>query len=48
VVGVWILAAGGDGMRITSPIPPLAQLTNTEALGPVLYTRMSIFFEAPA
>jgi NADH-quinone oxidoreductase subunit J len=45
VVGVWILAPAAT-QAITSPIPPLAQLTNTEALGLVLYTRYVYFFEA--
>jgi NADH-quinone oxidoreductase subunit J len=45
VVGVWILAPEAT-QAITSPIPPLAQLTNTEALGLVLYTRYVYFFEA--
>jgi NADH-quinone oxidoreductase subunit J len=45
VVGVWILAPEATH-AITSPIPPLAQVTNTEALGLVLYTRYVYFFEA--
>ena len=45
VVGVWILAPEAT-QAITSPIPPLAQVTNTEALGLVLYTRYVYFFEA--
>jgi NADH-quinone oxidoreductase subunit J len=45
VVGVWILAPEAT-QAITSPIPPPAQLTNTEALGLVLYTRYVYFFEA--
>jgi NADH-quinone oxidoreductase subunit J len=31
---------------ITTPIPPLATATNTEALGQVLYTRYIYFFQA--
>src|SRR5262249_48509519 len=33
--------------NITSPIPPIASVTNTEALGNVLYTRYVYFFQAP-
>jgi NADH-quinone oxidoreductase subunit J len=32
--------------NITSPIPPIASVTNTEALGNVLYTRYVFFFQA--
>jgi NADH-quinone oxidoreductase subunit J len=45
VVGVWILAPEATH-AITSPIPPLAQLSNTEAIGLVMYTRYVYFFEA--
>ena len=31
---------------ITAPIPPLAKMPNTEALGHVLYTRYIYFFQA--
>jgi len=45
VVGTWAL--GPDASQaIASPIPPLANVTNTEALGRVLYTRYVYFFEA--
>src|SRR5246127_1429352 len=38
VVGAW--AIGPDvAHAITAPIPPVANLTNTEALGQLLYTR---------
>jgi NADH-quinone oxidoreductase subunit J len=33
---------------ITTPIPPIATVTNTEALGQVLYTRYVYFFQAAA
>jgi NADH-quinone oxidoreductase subunit J len=45
VVGAWIIAP--DAVHaITTPTPPLDQLTNTEALGVVIYTRYVYFFEA--
>ena len=45
VVGTWAL--GPDASQaIASPIPPLANVTNTEALGRVLYTRYVYFFQA--
>jgi NADH-quinone oxidoreductase subunit J len=45
VVGTW--AIGPDVAReIASPIPPLATMFNTEALGHVLYTRYIYFFQA--
>jgi NADH-quinone oxidoreductase subunit J len=45
VVGVWIIAPDATH-AIVSPIPPLAQVSNSEALGLVLYTRYVYFFEA--
>ena len=36
----------GAGKAITDPIPSLAEVTNTEALGLVLYTRYVYFFQA--
>jgi NADH-quinone oxidoreductase subunit J len=36
----------GAGKAIAEPIPPLADVTNTEALGLVLYTRYVYYFEA--
>jgi NADH-quinone oxidoreductase subunit J len=36
----------GAGKAIADPIPPLADVTNTEALGLVLYTRYVYYFEA--
>ncbi len=45
VVGAWIIAP--DAVHaITTPAPPLDQLTNTEALGAIIYTRYVYFFEA--
>ena len=43
VVGTWAIGPGVSG-AITAPIP--ANVTNTEALGLVLYTRYVYFFEA--
>jgi len=45
VVGAWTIAPGVP-QAITAPIPPPAQITNTEALGLVLYTRYVYFFQA--
>jgi NADH-quinone oxidoreductase subunit J len=45
VVGAWTITPGMP-QAITAPIPPLAQITNTEALGLVLYTRYVFFFQA--
>jgi NADH-quinone oxidoreductase subunit J len=45
VVGVWVVApAVADA--IAAPIPPFYSVTNTEALGQVLYTRYVYFFQA--
>ena len=43
VVGAWVIGPGVPA-AITAPIP--ASITNTEALGLVLYTRYVYFFEA--
>lgn len=45
VVGAWVI---GPGMprSIEAPIPPMETVTNTEALGLVLYTRYIYFFQA--
>lgn len=45
VVGGWTFG-GGAPKAIAAAIPPLAEITNTEALGLVLYTRYVYFFEA--
>ena len=39
-------AAPGAGRAIVDPIPLLSEVTNTEALGLVLYTRYVYFFQA--
>jgi NADH-quinone oxidoreductase subunit J len=44
VVGAWVIGPGVP-LAITAPIPPLAQVHNTEAIGLVLYTRYVYFFE---
>jgi NADH-quinone oxidoreductase subunit J len=45
VLGTWAIGPGIP-KAITAPIPPLDTLTNTEALGLVLYTRYIYFFQA--
>jgi NADH-quinone oxidoreductase subunit J len=45
VLGSGVLGTGA-GKAIAEPIPPLAEVTNTEALGLVLYTRYVYYFEA--
>jgi NADH-quinone oxidoreductase subunit J len=44
VVGAWTIGAN-VATAVTAPIPPLADVTNTEAIGLVLYTRYVFFFE---
>jgi NADH-quinone oxidoreductase subunit J len=45
VAGTGALSTGA-GKAIAEPIPPLTDVTNTEALGLVLYTRYVYYFEA--
>ncbi len=45
VVFLWTIGPGVP-QAITAPIPPPTTLTNTEALGLVLYTRYIYFFQA--
>ena len=45
VVGTWVIGAGVP-KAITAPIPPIDAMTNTEALGLVLYTRYIYYFQA--
>jgi NADH-quinone oxidoreductase subunit J len=45
VVGSWAIGPGVP-RSITSPIPPLATVSNTEALGLVLYTKYVYYFQA--
>src|SRR3982751_5000574 len=45
VVGGWVIGAGVP-KAITAPIPPIDTVTNTEALGLVLYTRYVYYFQA--
>jgi NADH-quinone oxidoreductase subunit J len=45
LVGSGALGTGAT-KAIAAPIPPLADVTNTEALGLVLYTRYAYYFEA--
>src|ERR1043166_6782567 len=45
VVGSWVIGPGVP-KAITSPTPPADMVTNTEALGRVLYTQYVYFFQA--
>src|SRR2546421_5843032 len=45
VAGGWAIGAGVP-QAIKQPIPPMDQVTNTEALGRVLYTDYIYFFQA--
>ena len=45
VVGTWVIGPGIP-RAITAPIPPLDAVSNTEALGLVLYTRYIYYFQA--
>jgi NADH-quinone oxidoreductase subunit J len=45
VVFAWVIGPQVPG-AITAPIPPLAKVTNTEAIGLVLYTQYVYYFEA--
>ena len=45
VVGGWVIGASAP-KAITAPIPPIDTVTNTEALGLVLYTRYIYYFQA--
>jgi NADH-quinone oxidoreductase subunit J len=44
VVGVWLIGPDA-GQAISSPTPALEQMSNTQALAQVLYTRYVYFFE---
>ena len=45
VLGTWAFAPD-VGSRLTAPVPPITEITNTEAIGQVLYTKYVFFFEA--
>jgi NADH-quinone oxidoreductase subunit J len=45
VVGAWAIEPGVANF-ITAPIPPAADVNNTQAIGLVLYTRYVYFFQA--
>jgi len=45
VVGGWVIGAAAP-KAIASPIPNMTEVTNTEALGKVLYTTYIYFFQA--
>jgi NADH-quinone oxidoreductase subunit J len=42
VVGVWVI---GPNVATTAPIPAMSDVSNTQALGLVLYTRYVFFFQ---
>ena len=44
IVGAWVIGPGVP-RAITAPIPPLSTVTNTEAIGLVLYTRYIYYFQ---
>jgi NADH-quinone oxidoreductase subunit J len=44
VLGAWVIGPAATH-AILSPIPPLNSVSNTEALGLVLYTRFVYFFQ---
>jgi NADH-quinone oxidoreductase subunit J len=44
-LGTWAISPEASRV-IAAPAPPLANLTNTEALGQILYTRYVYFFQA--
>jgi NADH-quinone oxidoreductase subunit J len=45
VLGTWVIGPAATE-AIVSPIPPIANVPNTQALGLVLYTRFIYFFQA--
>ena len=45
IVGAWVIGPGVP-KAITAPIPAASAISNTQALGLVLYTRYVYFFEA--
>ena len=45
IVGAWVIGAGVPE-AITAPIPVASDISNTQSLGLVLYTRYVYFFEA--
>jgi NADH-quinone oxidoreductase subunit J len=45
VVGAWTIGPGVP-QAITSPIPPIDKISNTQAIGLVLYTNYVYYFEA--
>jgi len=45
VVGAWVVGPGVQN-AVRQPIPPMDQITNTEALGRVLYTEYVYYFQA--
>ena len=44
VVGTWIFPPSAEGARV-QPTPPMAETTNAEALGAILYTDYILYFQ---
>ena len=44
-LGTWAISPEA-GRLVAAPAPPLSTLTNTEALGQILYTRYVYYFQA--
>ena len=44
-LGTWVISPEA-GRLVAAPVPPLSSLTNTEALGQIIYTRYVYFFQA--
>lgn len=45
IAGSWVFAPGAEG-RAAAPTPPVDQLTNTEAIGRLLYTEYIYLFQS--
>ncbi len=45
VLGTWVFAPGAIGGDVAQPIPDMAEISNIEALGNVLYTKYIFFFQ---
>lgn len=45
VLGSWVFAPGAIGGAVAEPIPNMADVSNIEALGNILYTKYIFFFQ---
>jgi NADH-quinone oxidoreductase subunit J len=45
VLGTWVFAPGVIGGAIAEPIPNMAEISNIEAIGNILYTKYIFFFQ---